>query len=124
MHVSLEYVSVGCNRTPHCVAWHQRGLLAYGADKSVALAEFANVSMSLWICFKYYCLFQDGRGLGKVVAMLHGHSNRVNCVCWVTERLPEVPPFSQETDRPIELLSGSVDKTVNLWREIGGKVSD
>ena len=56
--------------------------------------------------------------------MLHGHSNRVNCVCWVTERLPEVPPFSRETDRPIELLSGSVDKTVNLWRETGGKVSD
>ena len=38
MEVELQYVSVGCNRTPHCVDWNTDGLLAYGADKSIALA--------------------------------------------------------------------------------------
>ena len=44
MDVKLEYVSVGCNRTPHSVDWAPNGLLAYGADKSVALARESRVS--------------------------------------------------------------------------------
>ena len=43
--VKLEYVSVGCNRTPHSVDWAPSGLLAYGADKSIALAEESCVSL-------------------------------------------------------------------------------
>ena len=45
--VKLEYVSVGCNRTPHCVDWAPSGLLAYGADKSIALAKESCVSPSV-----------------------------------------------------------------------------
>ena len=43
MEVQLEHVSVGCNRTPHCVDWNASGLLAYGADKSIALAAECRV---------------------------------------------------------------------------------
>ena len=38
MEILLEHMSVSCNRTPHCVDWNASGLLAYGADKSIALA--------------------------------------------------------------------------------------
>ena len=41
--LDLEYISVGCNRTPHCVDWNVNGLLAYGADKSTALARETRV---------------------------------------------------------------------------------
>ena len=44
MEVDLQYVSVGCNRTPHCVDWSADGLLAFGADKSIALAVDKGVS--------------------------------------------------------------------------------
>ena len=47
LEVRLEHVSVGCNRTPHCVDWNVDGLLAYGADKSIALATDSSVSRSL-----------------------------------------------------------------------------
>ena len=43
MDVELKYVSVGCNRTPHSVDWAPNGLLAYGADKSIALAGESRV---------------------------------------------------------------------------------
>ena len=45
MEVKLEYVSVGCNRTPHSVDWAPSGLLAYGADRSIALARESRVSL-------------------------------------------------------------------------------
>ena len=45
MEVQLEYVSVGCNRTPHSVDWAPSGLLAYGADRSIALAKESSVSL-------------------------------------------------------------------------------
>ena len=45
LEVKLEYVSVGCNRTPHSVDWAPSGLLAYGADRSIALARESSVSL-------------------------------------------------------------------------------
>ena len=47
MEILLEHVSVGCNQTPHCVDWNASGLLAYGADKSIALAAEC--------CVRYFC---------------------------------------------------------------------
>ena len=44
MAASLQYVSVGCNQTPHNVDWSSEGLLAYGAGNSVALARKGEVS--------------------------------------------------------------------------------
>lgn len=43
MHAELEYVSLGCNRTPHAADWSSTGLLAYGASQSVALAQETEV---------------------------------------------------------------------------------
>ena len=45
MEIELDYVSVGCNRTPQCVDWYDKHTLAYGAASSVALAEVAEVGM-------------------------------------------------------------------------------
>ena len=53
MNVELEYVSVGCNRTPHAADWSSAGVLAYGASRSVALAketEVEIISMYLSSC--------------------------------------------------------------------------
>ena len=52
--VSLEYVSVGCNRTPHCVDWAPTGLLAYGADRSIALAKESCVCWKLTASLIYW----------------------------------------------------------------------
>lgn len=35
----LEYVTVGCNRTPSCVDWGRNGWVAYGACYSIALCR-------------------------------------------------------------------------------------
>lgn len=43
MEVELNYVSVGCNRTPQSVDWYDNCTLAYGAANSVALAEVTEV---------------------------------------------------------------------------------
>ena len=45
-----------------------------------------------------------------MVAMLHGHSGSVNCMCWMrTER-------AQYGLLGVELVSGSVDKNVIVWK--------
>lgn len=49
LDVKLKYVSVGCNRTPHSVDWAPSGMLAYGADKSIALATESRVSLDLHV---------------------------------------------------------------------------
>lgn len=54
MHAELEYVSLGCNRTPHAADWSSTGLLAYGASQSVALAEETEVSSGLNHSSQYY----------------------------------------------------------------------
>lgn len=47
MDVELDYVSVGCNRTPQSVDWYDDHTLAYGAANSVVLAEVAEVCMEM-----------------------------------------------------------------------------
>ena len=45
MAVSLKYVSVGCNQTPHCADWSvSSDLLAYGAGNSIAVTTRNGVS--------------------------------------------------------------------------------
>ena len=52
-------------------------------------------------------------GLG-VYSTLHGHTERVNCVCWIAHRCHDkYTPLIEEDGE--ELLSGSVDKTVRIW---------
>ena len=49
--------------------------------------------------------------LDTVFTALHGHKERANCVKWITARSTDAasPPT-------LELLSGSVDKSVILWQ--------
>jgi len=62
----IVYISAGCNRTPHCLAWSPRsGLVYYGSHHSV-------------------CVYSTTQA--KVVRSLVGHTARVNCVrCINTE---------------------------------------
>ncbi len=55
MEVSLAFVSVGCNQTPHSIDWNCDGLLAYAAGNSVAVAEMCQVS---YPCFFFVCFLQ------------------------------------------------------------------
>jgi hypothetical protein len=38
-NISTEFISIGCNRTTHAAAWAANGLVAFGADKFVALYD-------------------------------------------------------------------------------------
>ncbi|KAJ7377066.1 Elongator subunit elp2 [Desmophyllum pertusum] len=89
---SLEYVSVGCNRTPLCVDWGRNGWVAYGACYSVALYRPKRTKCD---------------SFGRVELVLNGHKDRVNCVKWIPR-----PGFEKEN----ELVSGSTDKTVIVWQ--------
>ncbi|KAH7321475.1 WD40-repeat-containing domain protein [Rhexocercosporidium sp. MPI-PUGE-AT-0058] len=84
---SAEYLAAGANRHPSAADWDVlSGLLAYGADRNVAL-------------------WQPQRETSKgVYALLSGHTDIVNAVKFI----PESPGL---------LLSGSVDKTVKIWRK-------
>ncbi|CAI8001653.1 Elongator complex protein 2 [Geodia barretti] len=94
MHAELEYVSVGCSRTPHAVDWSGSGTVAYAAHETVALAREA----------------EEGRGPARVFATLQGHSGRVNCVRWI----PSLSSLSAE------LVSGGVDGKIIVWRKQKG----
>ncbi|XP_019857686.1 PREDICTED: probable elongator complex protein 2 [Amphimedon queenslandica] len=94
MAISLEYCSVSCNRTPHAINWEPSGdRLAFATDKSIAIAETIQ------------------GGTLYVKHTLHGHNEKVNCVRWVAGRGGRVDTITRE------LISGSVDKTIRVWRE-------
>ena len=58
MLAELEYVSVGCSRTPHAADWSRSGTLAYAAHESVALAREAEVRR-LQLRLLAYCGVSD-----------------------------------------------------------------
>ena len=39
MSLGLQYISAGCNQTPHNADWNTHSVLAFGAGISVALAR-------------------------------------------------------------------------------------
>ena len=49
----------------------------------------------------------------NVIITLHGHTERVNCVQWISNRGCGHIVAKQ----PRELVSGSVDKSIRVWRE-------
>ena len=53
--------------------------------------------------------------LDAVLTALHGHKERVNCVKWITAR-----KSGAASPQTLELLSGSVDKSVILWQRTEG----
>ena len=97
--ISLVYFSSGCNPNPHAVSWDSSGTLAFATDKSIALAQ------------------PQQRDILLVTNTLHGHSDKVNCLRWVTWRGRGPMGVAAASSR--ELVSGSVDKSVRVWRESG-----
>ena len=54
--------------------------------------------------------------------MLHGHTDRVNCVQWVGPRSGSAR-YTAEQRGCVELASGSVDKNVIIWQRPHGLTS-
>ncbi|RDW89310.1 WD40 repeat-like protein [Coleophoma cylindrospora] len=83
---SLEYLAAGANRHPSAADWNDEGVLAYGADRNVALWNPQS---------------SQSKGL---ICILGGHTDTVNAVKFI----PGSPGI---------LLTGSVDKTVKIWKK-------
>ncbi|KAG0186400.1 Elongator subunit elp2 [Apophysomyces sp. BC1034] len=90
--ISTEFIAIGANRTTHAAAWGVSGLVAYGADKLVAL---------------YNPLDVNSRG---VFETLPGHKDRVICVDFV-----ERGQGANIAD--VALVSGSADNTARIWKK-------
>ncbi|POS87797.1 hypothetical protein EPUL_003044, partial [Erysiphe pulchra] len=86
LQASIEYLSAGANRHPSTADWDSSGLLAYGADRNIALWEP-----------------DQGKGSRGTIDLLTGHTDIVNAVKFFTA-IPGI------------LLSGSVDTTLILWK--------
>lgn len=86
---NTEYLAAGGNRHPSAADWDlESGLLAFGADRNVAIWSPLN------------------DGYHGVKALLRGHTDIVNAVKF----FPTQRAFSHT------LLSGSVDKTIRVWQ--------
>ncbi|XP_031585140.1 elongator complex protein 2 [Oreochromis aureus] len=83
----IETCHVACcaNRTPNVVSWGRGGTIAYGTCNSVALYD------------------PEGR---RVVALLNGHTGRVNAVQWV---------HREDSAPEGHLVSGASDNRLILW---------
>ncbi|KAL2003473.1 hypothetical protein VTN02DRAFT_3682 [Thermoascus thermophilus] len=87
--ITTEYISVGGNRHPAAADWDvQSGVLAFGADNNVALWDPTDKSQ---------------RG---VYSLLVGHTDKINAVRF----------YTCPSTRTKFLLTGSVDRTIRVWR--------
>uniref|UniRef100_A0A8C7GGE7 Elongator complex protein 2 n=1 Tax=Oncorhynchus kisutch TaxID=8019 RepID=A0A8C7GGE7_ONCKI len=89
----IETCHVACcaNRTPNVLSWGRGGLIAYGTCNSVALYD------------PQKC----------VVAVLNGHTGRVNTVQWV---------HREDCGEETHLVSGGSDSLLIVWEAQDGKV--
>ncbi|KAM9738304.1 elongator complex protein 2 [Menidia menidia] len=89
----IETCHVACcaNRTPNVVSWGRGGLIAFGTCHSVALYNPQE---------------------RKVVALLNGHTDRVNAVQWVHKK---------DNGPERHLVSGGSDNQLILWEAQDGK---
>ncbi|KAG1457799.1 hypothetical protein G6F56_006533 [Rhizopus delemar] len=90
--VSSEYISIGCNRTAHAACWGYNGLVAFGADKLIAL---------------YSPLDEYSQGVKET---LPGHTGRVNCLAFVERN-------QGDELKDTALISGSADCTAKVWKK-------
>ncbi|XP_050419397.2 elongator complex protein 2 [Patella vulgata] len=90
------YVSTACNRTCHAANWGQNNLICYGSCNAV-------------------CIYKPEVGNNspcEITQTLCGHTDRVNCVNWIKNTAN-----CEET----EFVSGSVDKSVIVWKKENDK---
>ncbi|KAI8338158.1 WD40-repeat-containing domain protein [Chlamydoabsidia padenii] len=90
--ISTEFISIGCNRTTHAAAWAPNGLVAFGADKFVAL---------------YDPLDKYSQGIKET---LPGHKDRVTCVNFIERGY-------QVDQNDLVIISGSADRTAKIWKQ-------
>ncbi|XP_044731551.1 probable elongator complex protein 2 [Chrysoperla carnea] len=90
--VKTIYTSCGSNKTPNVLDWGTNNLICYGAANAICI----------W----------DPKAT-QVICTLCKHTDRVNSVCWIRK--------CEEDNGPLDILSGSTDKTAILWRNIDGK---
>ncbi|XP_071484227.1 elongator complex protein 2-like [Diadema antillarum] len=98
------YLSVACNRVPHCIHWGNNGKIAFGTFNSIAVTTFADGVTS------------------PISSMLTGHKDRVNCVKWIEVRSQQCRGQQEGAHRD-ELVSGSTDGAIILWGGEGNKFS-
>ncbi|CAO3596910.1 unnamed protein product [Absidia cylindrospora] len=92
--ISSEFISIGCNCTTHAAAWAPNGLVAFGADKFVAL---------------YDPLDKTRKGIKET---LPGHKDCVTCVDFIEK--------GYETDpKQLAIISGSANHTAKIWKQNG-----
>ncbi|KAF2429194.1 putative RNA polymerase II Elongator subunit [Tothia fuscella] len=87
--VTVDYISVGGNRHPAAADWDRKtGILAFGADNNIAIWDPLDTNHN------------------GITALLSGHSDLVNVVKF----------YSPDLESDSFVLSGSVDKTIQVWR--------
>ncbi|OAD68764.1 hypothetical protein PHYBLDRAFT_117063 [Phycomyces blakesleeanus NRRL 1555(-)] len=87
--VSTEFIAIGANRTAHTASWGLDGLVAFGANKLIAL---------------YNPLDPTSRGITET---LQGHKQRVICVEFI----------ERGNLSSVALVSGSADNTAKIWKK-------
>eukprot|EP00761_Pharyngomonas_kirbyi_P001902 gb/GECH01001906.1/.p1 GENE.gb/GECH01001906.1/~~gb/GECH01001906.1/.p1 ORF type:complete len:809 (+),score=191.80 gb/GECH01001906.1/:1-2427(+) len=94
MNSELRFLSIGCNRVANCAAWGINELYAFAAGSFVGLYD---------------------QKKQNVVKTLKGHTKRVNSVCWIPNLRQG---FNERWFTPEnELVSGSVDKNIIVWKK-------
>jgi elongator complex protein 2 len=108
--IRRTFISIGCNRTPNAAdSSRKSGRTAFGAHNTVALWDPA-VRHSFLFSLKLTIQETTSRG---IYATLKGHTDIVNVVRWV--------PGCEDGKEVI--VSGSVDRSVRIWKEIDGEVN-
>ncbi|KAJ3153042.1 Elongator subunit elp2 [Geranomyces michiganensis] len=91
---SLDYLSIGCNRVSQATDCDSDGLVAYAANRLIALYKPQDPSSRGAIC------------------TLEGHTDRVNCLRYLKRG-------SGWHQRDVGLVSGSADNTLRIWKRRG-----
>ncbi|XP_071811428.1 elongator complex protein 2-like [Apostichopus japonicus] len=88
------FICSGCNRLPNCVDWGSNGLIAFGAENSLALYKFHN-----------------NNAAGAIRNLLKGHKGKVHCVKWLQQNLKPA-----KAEDGLEIISGAADNEIIIWR--------
>ncbi|KAI9593713.1 WD40-repeat-containing domain protein [Syncephalis fuscata] len=99
VHVTNSLIAVGCNPLCGVAAWASNGLVAYGADQSIALLSVPTNKDN------GDTLNPCGRG---VFTTLHGHQGRINAVSFIAT-----------ADNGVEsVVSAAADNTIRVWQQL------